>query len=128
MKRPFHGIFTVHTIEPSIRTVAFSHHAVWVEQANKNMQEGFECAIYYEPYANLVYPDTLDAIMVEITAGQTGYYISGFAVIPDGGREEIKISEWYLDYAKAKQVASTWIIATRKLLLLYIPIPHGKNI
>ena len=120
MARPFHGISTLYTIEPSIRNVAFSHHALWVEQTNKNMQEGFECAIYYEPYANLVYPDTLDAMMVEITAGQTGYYISGFAVIPDGEREEIKLNRtWYLDYAKAKRAADNWIIVTRKLVMLH---------
>ena len=83
------------------------------------MREGFECAIYYEPYANLVYPDTLDAMMVEITAGQTGYHISGFAVIPDGEREEIKINIWYSNYAKAKQAADRWIIATRKLVMLH---------
>ncbi|WP_434133136.1 hypothetical protein KIAC18_001052 [Sporomusa sphaeroides] len=119
MTRPFHGISTLYTIEPSIRNVAFSHHSLWVEQANKNIREGFECAIYYEPYANLVYPDTLDAMMVEITAGQTGYHISGFAVIPDGEREEIKINIWYSNYAKAKQAADRWIIATRKLVMLH---------
>lgn len=119
LKVSFSHIPILYTFESQIRSVAFAHHAIMVEQANKQLQEGFECAIYYEPYANNIYPDTLDAIFLEILAGQTGYNIAGFAVFPDRERREIKINEWYSDYAKAKQVAINWILAARELVFTH---------
>ncbi len=113
------AIPTLYTLETPIRFVAFAHHCIWVEQVNKKLQEGFECAIYYEPYTNVVYPYTLEAIFIEVLVGQTGYNISGFAVFPDRDRREIKISEWHSDYAKAKQVAINWILAARELVTLH---------
>ncbi|SMC76254.1 hypothetical protein [Sporomusa malonica] len=119
MKEITFRIPTLYTLENPIRPVAFTHHYVWVEQVNKNLQESFECAIYYEPYTNFVHPYTLDAIFVEILASPEGYHISGFAVFPDLERREIKISEYHTDYPKAKQVAMKWLEAVRKLI-----IPH----
>lgn len=113
------SIPTLYAIETNIRSIAFSHHAVWVEKAKKNRREGLVCAIYYEPYTNRVYPDTLDAIFVEIIDKQTGYYISGFAIIPEAAREEIKIHEWHYDYVEAKQAANRWIISVHKLVSKY---------
>lgn len=107
----------LYTHENPIRPVAFSHHCIWVEQINKKLEDRFECAIYYEPYANLVYPDTLDAIFVEISASPEGYHFFGFAVFPDQERREIKINECHKDYPKAKQAALKWLGVVRRLII-----------
>ncbi|HWR42977.1 hypothetical protein [Sporomusa sp.] len=119
MKEVLSRIPTLYTFETPIRPVAFTNHCVWVEQVNKCLQEGFECAIYYEPYTNFENPYTLDAIYIEILAKQKRYCISGFGVIPDRERHEIKISEQYTEYAKAKQVAINWLLATREIIMLH---------
>ncbi|MDF2873721.1 MAG: hypothetical protein K0R22_404 [Sporomusa sp.] len=116
MKKAHSRIPTLHTFENPIRPVAFANHCVWVEQVNKSLQDGFECAIYYEPYTNFEHPYTVDAIYMEISYSQNRYSISGFGVIPDSERGEIKISEKYADYAEAKQAAIKWILATREFI------------
>lgn len=108
---------TLYTIETPIRSVAYANHCVWVEQVRKNLQEGCECAIYYEPYANRETPCTLDAIYIEIVTNQKGYNVDGFAIIPDMERQEIKINEWHTNYANAKQAANNWLWTVHELYL-----------
>ncbi|MBP2663472.1 MAG: hypothetical protein H6Q71_1420 [Firmicutes bacterium] len=116
MKESVSRIPTLHTFENPIRSVVWANHCIWVEQVNKRLEDDFECAMYYEPYSNLVYPDTVDAIFVEISVNQKKYHVSGFAVVPDEEREEIKINEGYTDYNTAKQVAVHWLLEARKFI------------
>lgn len=113
MKTIHAHIPTLYTFANPLRDIALANHCVWVEQADKSRQEGQECAIYYEPYTNHVHPFTVDAIYIAISYSQNSYLFSGFGVIPDKERQEIKINEQYEHYADAKQAAIKWLLATR---------------
>lgn len=111
MKDALSDIPTIYTFVTPIRSVAFSNHCVWVEQIKKNLAAGEECAIYYEPYPNRVYPATLDAIMIEISVQVTGYKVAGFAVIPDQERRELHLDQWHANFEDAKLAATNWLLS-----------------
>ena len=107
---------TIYTFVTPIRSVAFSNHCVWVEQSKKDLAAGEECAIYYEPYPNCVFPATLDAIMIEISAQVTGYKVAGFAVIPDQERRELHIDQWHATFEEAKLAATNWLLSVGEFI------------
>lgn len=109
---------TLHTFENPIRTVAWANQGIWVEQVQKPQEDDFECAMYYKPYTNQVYPETVDAIFVEITFSHNRYHVSGFAVIPDEERAEIRIDEYHTNYSAAKQNALFWLQESQKFVVL----------
>ncbi|XER12769.1 hypothetical protein SATMO3_29980 [Sporomusa aerivorans] len=114
MTRVNSEIPTLYTIVTPIRSVAFANHCVWVEKMKKDLYTGSECAIYYEPYPNQVYPFTVDAIFVEIVVTRTSYTVAGFAVFPDKSRREMRIEERHSNYRDAKHSANQWVLSVRE--------------
>ena len=113
MQDTVYPIPILYTFETPIQNVAFSRHGVWVEQKHKPFQEGSDCAIYYEPYTNLVHTSILDAIFLKIYASGGEYHIQGFATFPGMDREEIKIDRQYVNYYIARVAAFEWLLAAR---------------
>ncbi|HEY3426541.1 MAG TPA: hypothetical protein VGL27_17230 [Negativicutes bacterium] len=118
------NIASIVTSQYPIRDVALANHGVWIEHEQPQCVEGFEYAIYYEPYQNIVFPEVLDAISIEILFHDNEFLFSGYATRPDNDRNEFKITKTFTSYQDAKRTAIHWLpkahkfITTRKLALV----------
>lgn len=116
------------TTEYPLRDVAFAHHGIWVEQLEPQKLHDYEWAIYYEPYQNSIYTNTMDAIFLEISfqnrPDQISFLVTGYAVRPDEQRTELRLKEECRSYNEAKRLSLNWLAKAHQ----FIQIPSNRHV